>query len=178
MANIRIASLGAHHSKEEFDCGNTALNTFLHYHANTNLKTGRSRTFVITDEEHPSHILGYYTLLFTELPLQDIPTGKLRGFTGKVPVILLGRFAIDKHYQKQGLGHLAMDHIFRSSINAYGVAGGGGIVVDAKDQATANYYSEQFDFKPSPTEPLQLFLPMKTILGSYGMKPTDDFSQR
>ena len=167
MASINITTLETHHDRETFDCNNDELNSFLRFNARANLKTGKSRTYVLTDEDSPSQILGYFTLLYTDLPVTNLPNGKLRGFSNNVPVILLGKLAISKDCQRQGFGHLAMNHIFRSSIDWHQIAGGGGIIVDAKDTAAAKYYQDNFGFVPSPFEPLKLFLPMKTIIGSY-----------
>lgn len=41
-------------------------------------------------------------------------------------------------------------------------AGIAGVVVDAKDGEAADYY-QKLDLKPSPDNPLQLFLPIATL---------------
>ena len=53
------------------------------------------------------------------------------------------------------------------ALEVFGIAGGIGLFVDAKDEAAAAYY-HQHGFEPLPGNPLQLFLPLETIRKARG----------
>ena len=73
---------------------------------------------------------------------------------------LLGRLAIDKNYQKQGLGDLLlMDALYRCSISAKQVASLA-VVVDAIDEKAEDFY-QRYGFETLTNG--QLFLAMQTI---------------
>ena len=59
---MRFENLSRAHNRAGFDCGEDQLNTFLRNIAHQNLKKGLSRTFVLTDNQKPTEILGFYTL--------------------------------------------------------------------------------------------------------------------
>ena len=109
------------------------------------------------------HIAGYYTLAATAIQLTDLPDVIIRKLPKYplIPATLLGRLAIDKNYQNQGLGtFLLFDALQRSKNNEVASMA---VVVDAKnDQAKAFY--EYHQFIPFSSQPLKLYLPMATIL--------------
>jgi len=50
------------HDRNYFDCGVEALNNYLKVMASQQSKKDNTRTFVLTDENKPERIIGYYTL--------------------------------------------------------------------------------------------------------------------
>jgi Acetyltransferase (GNAT) family. len=71
--------------------------------------------------------------------------------------VLLARLGVDVREQGQGLGAaLLKDAIQRASVAAKSV-GGRALLVHAKHDRTRSFY-EHFDFEPSPTDPLQMFI--------------------
>ena len=73
-----------------------------------------------------------------------------------VPVAIIGRLAIDIHFQGQGLGSILLADACRRVANASATLAVVGIVVDAKDSAASFY--KHFGFKPLPGQPTRMLL--------------------
>jgi GNAT superfamily N-acetyltransferase len=79
-----------------------------------------------------------------------------------VPVVLLGRLAVDRTVQGQGLGaHLLIDALRRTECLAEAV-GIRAVEVDAIDDAARRFYLK-FGFGPLADDPNHLFLPLHVI---------------
>ncbi len=79
-----------------------------------------------------------------------------------IPATLLGRLAVDRRFQGQGMGEfLLMDALHRAFEQSAGIAAAG-VVVDAIDAGAARFY-QQFGFVAFPSIAGRLFLPMKTV---------------
>lgn len=162
---VQIQSLSSTHNCKGFDCGTPPLNEWLATMAGQQHNKNIARTFVLVDVAAPEKILGFYALAVSEVSREDLPNPKK--LPNRVPVVKLGRFAVQKSLRHKGFGELllfnALERIAEISLNA-GIAA---IVVDAKDTKAADYY-RRYDFMPSPGNPLQLFLPTKTVQAVYG----------
>ena len=74
-----------------------------------------------------------------------------------VPAVLLGRLAVARHYQGQGLGGILLaDALSRTSRAEFGVFA---MVVDAKDEAAQRFY-EHHGFTLLAGETRRLCLPI------------------
>lgn len=167
MANITFQLLDKkNHNRADFDCGEPILNIFLQKNANQDIGHHKSRTFVCIASENSSEILGYYTLVYESFDINQIPKANRRGHKEIAPVLLLARLAVDVQFQHQGLGKLMMLNMFQKFTTSYQVAGGAGIGVNAKNDEVAHFYSK-FGFIPSPINPLQLFLPARTLIKGF-----------
>ncbi len=77
------------------------------------------------------------------------------------------RLAVDANWQRHGVGRgLLKDALLRTA-QAADIAGIRALLVHAKDDSVKSWY-EQFDFEPSPTDPLHLFLLLKDIKKAIG----------
>ena len=88
-----------------------------------------------------------------------MPEDLARKLPRKVPGIRLGRLAVDRTVQGQGLGeHLLMDAIERSRrvLEHIGVHA---LFVDAKDELAAAFY-RKYGFRSLPGDSLRLVLPI------------------
>lgn len=79
------------------------------------------------------------------------------------PVILLGRLAIDRTYQGQGLGEMLLFNALRRAhdIGTEQIAATA-VVVDALNDRARAFY-EQHKFQRFPDDAYRLILPMQTI---------------
>jgi len=80
----------------------------------------------------------------------------------EVAGIKLGRLAVARSRQRQGLGKLLMVAAMTKFVEVFDSAGGIGLFVDAKDGEAKAYY-KRFGFVSLPDNPLLLFLPLQTI---------------
>ena len=79
-----------------------------------------------------------------------------------VPVALLARLAVSKDFQSQRIGSGLLKDCLKRVNAAADILGIRALLVHAKDEQARAWY-ENFDFEPSPTDPLHLFLMLKDI---------------
>lgn len=156
----RIEKLQPHHAVDAFDCGQEALNRFLQKHALQNQRSGGSQTYVgLADET----VIGYYALAVGSVERELVPERVKKGLAKhSIPIMLLARLAVDARWQKQGVGAALLKNATLRTLQAADIAGIRALVVHAKDDVAKNFYGH-FDFLPSPTDPMHLFMLLKDL---------------
>ncbi len=146
--------LGADHEVEAFACGVEQLDDWLKRHALRNEVDGGSRTFVVCVG---SRVVGYYSLAAGSV-VHGVATSRARrNMPNPVPVVLLGRLAIDRTWRGRGLGgDLLRDAVLRVLSTAQNIGVRAMLVHAISDEAKAFY--ERFGFRVSPVEPMTLML--------------------
>lgn len=162
----RIEKLRPDHAIEAFDCGQPDLNNWLLKHALQNQGANAAQTYVALVDEV---VAGYYSLAVGQVEYADAPERLKKGLARHpVPIMLLARLAVHKDWQRKGVGRgLLKDAVLRT-LQAAGIAGIRALAVHAKDDAVRRYY-EQFDFVPSPTDALHLFVLLKDLRRAAGL---------
>lgn len=160
------------HDRTKFCSGVSELDDFLKTKARKEADSNLNKTFVLTLEENPSEIVGYYTLSGKQINISDLPTQ----ITKKLPkynsigATLLGRFAVDEKYQSstcpgQKIGSLLLNDAKLRAWNASKSVGSFALVVDVlvgeKGDPTGFYL--KYDFIQFQDDQSKLFLPMSTI---------------
>jgi ribosomal protein S18 acetylase RimI-like enzyme len=161
----KIEPLTKSHDREGFDCESEALNSFLRQTARQHAERGISRTFVLVEEDdtaEPKLILGFFSLNLCQLKADALLPEEAKRFPRTVPGVRLGRLAVAKEFQRQGIGRTLLVGAMVKFMEIFNTAGGIGLFVDAKDQQAKHYY-EQFGFVSLPANELELFLPVKSI---------------
>jgi GNAT superfamily N-acetyltransferase len=159
----REEPIGRQHDRKSFDCGSAALNEYLDRYARQNHESGGAKTFVAVSPEQPTRVLGYYSISPGAIAFARVPatlTKKLGRYD--VPVFRLGRLAIDRSVQGQGLGG---DLLLAAGERALAVAaevGGIALAIDATDERAARWY-ERFGALALLDDPLKLILPLGVI---------------
>jgi ribosomal protein S18 acetylase RimI-like enzyme len=157
--------LEAWHSAENFQCGVLSLDDWLRKHALQSHRSGGSRVFVATKTD--PDIVGYYALAAGAVMPRDSSARLVRGLAANqpVPLVLLGRLAVDARHQGQHLGRsLLLDAMMRV-LQAGELIGIRALVVHAIDERARKWYA-QFGFERSPTHPLHLLLLIKDLRAS------------
>lgn len=165
-----LEPLGQEHDRSRFDCGSEPLNSFLKRVARQHAERGLSRTFVLIDDTGGKEIIGFFTLSATEADSAHLPPALARKLPRKIPAARLGRLAVSKTHQGQGLGSFLLVEALRKILHASSEMGIAGAFVDAKDDAAAKFYS-RFGFLALPNQPLVLFLPIQTITKALAQTP-------
>lgn len=148
--------------RSAFNCARPELSDYFHRQVGQDIRGDVTRCFVAVDPSTPQRrIAGYYTLSAASLPLAEMPEVAMKGIPryAMVPVILMGRLAVDQAYTGMGLGTtLLIDALKVVSALPLGAFA---LVVDAKDTQAADFYLK-FGFMPLDGNPLRLFLPCAT----------------
>lgn len=153
-----IEKLQRHHAVDEFDCGRQELNRFLQQHALQNQQSGGAQTYVgLVDQT----VVGYYALAVGSVEQEHAPERVKKGLTWhSIPIMILARLAVDRHWQNQGIGAALLKDAMLRTLQAADIAGIRALVVHAKDDPARSFY-EHFDFLPSPSDPLHFFTLLK-----------------
>ena len=141
----------------EFDSGEPSLGEWLHGRALTNQATGASRCFVTCRD---GCVVGYYALATGSVQRIEASRRIGHGMPEPIPVVLLGRLAVDRKEQGNHLGaNLLRDAIIRT-VEAAEIIGVRALLVHALHDRARDFYLHH-DFEPSPTDPMHLMLLMK-----------------
>lgn len=157
-----IEELASDHDRAGFSCGHESLNHFLTQFASQNQKTGVSRTFVALMPGERT-VRGYYALAAGSVQFQSLTEAQRKRLPKyPVPVAHLGRLAVDRSVQGQGLGvHLLID-AFHRVVQAERTLGIHAIEVVAIDEAAKRFYLK-YGFTEFADDPHHLFISMKTV---------------
>jgi predicted GNAT family N-acyltransferase len=159
----RIAPLSKSHDRSGFSCGSEPLDRYLQQQARQDADKRVAAPFVLV-EPPANRVLGYYTLSASVITADELPdklAKKLPRYP-QLPVVLLGRLAVDQGCRGRGIGEfILMDALHRSLKSAADIAAMA-VVVDAKDVGAASFY-QHFGFAQLQRRPGRLFLPMKTV---------------
>lgn len=162
MGFQKPVALEARHRAENFRCGVLSLDEWLRKHALQSHRSGGSRVFVATETD-PA-IAGYYALAAGAVMPREAPARLVRGLAANqpVPVVLLGRLAVDTRHQRQHVGRSLLLDAMTRVLEAGEMIGIRALLVHAVDEQARGWY-EQFGFERSPTHPLHLILLLKDL---------------
>jgi GNAT superfamily N-acetyltransferase len=153
------ALLNNTHDLSHFDCNNEILNEWLQKRALKNQDTGASRTFVICDD---NKVIGYYALASGSVERLMAPKAIARNMPQPIPVIVLGRLAVDRQFQGQRLGAaLLKDAMLRTLTIAQNV-GIRALMVHAISQQAKDFYLS-YEFKTSLVDPMALLISVANL---------------
>jgi GNAT superfamily N-acetyltransferase len=150
----RPEKLSAAHDLSGFDSGESALDDWLRRRAEQNEASGASRTYVVCVGQR---VVGYYTLAAGGIADTHAPGRIKRNMPDPLPVMVLGRLAVDKAFQGQGIGTgLLRDAILRL-VQAAEIAGIRAMLVHAMSEQAKRFY-EKHGFVASPVDPLTVMI--------------------
>ena len=158
----RPSPLTEAHALEGFDSGTPPLDTWLAHRALRNQHSGASRTFVTAPVDDRLRVVGFYSLAASSVKLEDAPGKVRRNMPEPIPVILLGRLAVDTPRQGAGLGASLLQDAVRRVAGIADDVGVRALLVHAIDEPAATFY-RRFAFIPAPMDDQTLFLPIQNI---------------
>lgn len=146
--------LGPQHDVAPFPSGVETLDTWLKRRALKNQGSGASRTFVVCEG---SRVVAYYALASSAVAVDAAPGRFRRNMPDPIPVVVLGRLAVDQSQQGKGLGRALVQDAGRRVLQAADAIGVRGLLVHALS-ADAKAFYERLGFDPSPLDPLILMI--------------------
>jgi GNAT superfamily N-acetyltransferase len=150
-------TLRADHDLSSFDSGTPVLDDWLRRRALRNQESGASRPYVICAGKR---VIGYYALAVGAVAQAEATGRTRRNMPDPVPVMVLGRLAIDMAFQGRGLGRgLLRDAVLRI-MQAADIAGIRAILVHAISEDARKFY-QRCGFQPSPVDPMTLMITLR-----------------
>lgn len=157
--------LGNRHQISAFSSGIASLDEWLKRRAHKNQGADASRTFVACEDEE--RVVGYYALASGGVATASAPGRFRRNMPEPIPVVVLGRLAVDLSYQGRGLGRALFQDAARRVLGAADIIGIRGILVHAISEEARAFYLA-IGFEPSPMEPMILMVTLADLRASLG----------
>ncbi len=162
MSAWREEPIQKKHNRETFDCGEPDLNDFLRRYARKSHELGGAKTFLAIDNAEQKTIRGFYSL-----SPASVAYGRVPELVKRVPGFRLARLAVDCRFQGQGMGGQLLLAAGRRCLLAANEVGGVVMVIDAKNERVAAWYSG-YGAMPLLDVPLTLLLPLATVEAALG----------
>lgn len=143
------------HGVDDFNCGEAVLDRWLHRRALANQRSGASRTFVVVDVD--DRVRGYYALAAGAVANTAAAGNIRRNMPDPIPVLVLGRLAVDRRAQGRRLGAALLQDAVNRAAAVAEQAGVRALVVHALDERAKRFYTH-YGFRDSPLHPLTLML--------------------
>ena len=155
--------LNQNHELSQFNCGNhDTLNDWLKFRS---LKSEglSARTYVVCPINEMS-VIGYYCISTAIAQRVNLPSAKLRqSMPDSVPMLLIGRLAIDQQWQGKGIGSALLQDALKRCCSASQIAGVRAIIVNALDENAVNFYSK-YGFLHYPLGERTMLMPIEHAL--------------
>jgi GNAT superfamily N-acetyltransferase len=146
--------LNAVHDLLQFQCGEPELDDWLKRRANQNEESRASRTYVVCVGKQ---VVGYYALAAGAAAHAHVPGRVRRNMPNPVPVMVIGRLAIDAGFQGRGIGSALLRDAILRTVQAAEIAGIRAILVHAISENARRFY-EKSGFVSSPVDPMTLMI--------------------
>lgn len=161
-------ALGTKHDISRFSNGiHPSLDEWLRERARAS-EGFSARTYVVCAAEEPDRVVGYFAIAAAVEQRNALPSVKLRrGLPAQVPLLLIGRLAVDAQWQGRGLGSALLADALRRCLAASEIAGVRGVVAHAIDEAAVGFY-ERHGFVRSPLGEQVMLMPIETVRSLVG----------
>jgi GNAT superfamily N-acetyltransferase len=151
--------IAEHHDLVAFDSGEPELDGWLRRRALANEREFASRTFVVCSGRL---VVGYYCLAAGSVSHAEAPGTVRRNMPQPIPVIVLGRLAVDRKWQGKGIGAgLLKDGVLRA-LGASRELGARALLVHAMSERAREFYL-RFGFVDSPINRMTLMLNLSKL---------------
>jgi GNAT superfamily N-acetyltransferase len=154
------APLTAAHHLGDFESGEPTLDHWLKHRALRNEGRGASRTYVVCVDHQ---VVAYYCLATGSVGSELAPGRVRRNMPEPIPVMVLGRLAVDLAWQRHGVGKALLRDAILRTVQVSEVVGVKALMVHALSEQAQRFYEAQ-GFHPSPTHPRTLFLPLSEAI--------------
>jgi GNAT superfamily N-acetyltransferase len=122
-----------------FACGEAVLDEWLRERAWHNLQVRASRTYVVCPVGD-RRIVGYFALSMGQILAHEVLGAMRRNMPKNIPAVVLGRLAIDRTCQGQGLGRAMLADAVSRSLRAASEVSARLIVVHAISTSAESFY--------------------------------------
>lgn len=152
--------LAAVHLLGGFECGEPVLDEWPKRRALNKQLSGASRTFVVVDDEQ--RVCGFYALAAGAVAHPMATSAVRRNMPDPVPVMVLGRLAVDRRAQGLQLGAALLKDAVHRAINVSQNTGVRALLVHALHEQAKAFYVH-YGFQESPMHPMTLMLRLNSV---------------
>ncbi len=152
--------LAAVHLLGDFECGEPALDEWLKRRALNNQLSGASRTFVVVDDKQ--RVRGFYALAAGAVAHTTATSPVRRNMPDPIPVMVLGRLAVDRRAQGIQLGAALLQDAVHRAIAVSQHTGVRALLVHALHEQAKAFY-EHYGFQESPLHSMTLMLRLNSV---------------
>ena len=148
-----------------FSCGEPSLDRWLATQAGQSMVSRDAVTYLLVDDEADGEpVAGYFCVssgsvaraAMPEVARAAMPEELAKRAAEPVPIIRMGRFAVDTRHQGEGWGADLLAEALLSAVHGATLIGGRALLVDAINEGAAAFY-RRYGFVASPIHPMQLF---------------------
>lgn len=154
--------LNERHKLEAFRSGVESLDTWFKRRALKNQTTGASRTFVVCEGQR---IAAYYALASSAVAVTEAPGRFRRNMPDPIPVVVIGRLAVDRSFQGKGLGRALVRDAGYRVIQAADAIGIRGLIAHAISVEAKAFY-EAVGFAQSSLDPMTMMITLADLKAS------------
>jgi GNAT superfamily N-acetyltransferase len=157
------------HDRTEFSCGNPSLDQFLRTLVTQYEKRRLGRTYVAV-RPRETKVAGYYTLASSSVAFETLPASTSKKLPRHpIPVVLLGRLAVDEKWRGTGLGRRLLVDALERCLGLGERLGVHAIEVDAIDDEAKRFY-KKYGFVSLGDNDRHLYLPLTTIERAFNIE--------
>lgn len=122
-----------------------------------------ARTYVVCSANEPDRVVGYFAISTAVEQRSALPSAKLRrGMPEQVPLLLIGRLAVDAGWRGRGAGSALLVDALRRCLAASEIAGVRGVVAHAVDEIAVDFY-ERHGFVRCPSGERVMLMPIESV---------------
>jgi GNAT superfamily N-acetyltransferase len=151
--------LADQHDLENFASGEGSLDEWLRRRARANQLSGASRTYVLSEGDR---VVGYYALASGAVATDVVPGRFRRNMPDPIPIVILGRLAVDRSWQGRGLGRGLFRDAAQRVAQAADTIGIRGILVHAISEQARDFYLA-LGFDECPGQPRMLVVTLADL---------------
>lgn len=171
MNSLEIQPIIEQHDTTDFDCyseheEDNDLNNFIKNDALRQKNEGWNTTYVAT-EIGSKKIIGFFAISQDSISIDSKTRKKLGKPYCDIPAIKIGRFAVDKRYQRKGIGQIIMKYAIGLIVEKVCPLIGGIYITLDSYRHRADWYKKHFNFRDNTlikndgTEYVNLIFPIK-----------------
>ena len=155
----RPVPLNAAHQLDEFSLGVYTLDQWLKRRALKNQVSGASKNFVVCEL---NKVRVFCSLAYGAVTADGVSGRFRRNMPDPIPVVILGRLAIDHSLQGKGLGRILIRDAGMRILQASQTLGIRGMMVHALTEGARNFYL-RFGFEVSHIDPMMLLITLHDL---------------
>jgi GNAT superfamily N-acetyltransferase len=142
---MKVRALERSDVRAGFSCGEPSLDTFLERYAWQDQARHHLGVTYVAVDDHTRRVVGYFTLAGASISPDAADERIAAGGLSEVPVVRIGRLAVDSRVQHIGVGSELLHAALRICLEQAGRVGCVGALVDALPESVAFY--ERFGFR-------------------------------